>query len=286
MTACGLATDKDSANIRASQLIKASVDRAKAAIAKYYDKHNTGQENKCNNKKLIAGCIPPLSECYFANKVSTNIDTMISEYTVIITTLLECNVDILLAETLSTAREAIAILRSLSANVQQKMPPIWMSFTIHDDRPTALRSDELLEDACQSIIQEANKLHLPLAAVGINCSAPYAISNALPILTNITEGTNIKVSAYGNCFQTTTSEWITSLDGDAKCCDDTTSEEMTKAKLDSHDYDDEGYLLPDSYAKFVVEWAKSGANIIGGCCGSRPNHLCKVSAAIKDSIIG
>jgi len=94
----------------------------------------------------------------------------------------------------------------------------------------------------------------------------------------ITAGTGIKVSAYGNCFQTTTSEWINSLDDNDDGKGDTIEE--TKTKIDS-DYDEEGYLTPDAYTKFTLEWVKAGAQIIGGCCGSRPAHMHKVAHAIK-----
>ena len=285
MLGCGLATDEDTSHKRSSQ----SVDRARAAIAKYNKgtkTENDIQQKEC--KQLIAGCVPPLSECYFANKVPTTLDSLISEYTVILTTLFECNVDILLAETLSTQREAVAILQSLSNIIHKKnpshnnmtIPLIWISFTIHDDEPTKLRSDESLEKVCQSLIQEANKLNLAIDALGINCSTPRAISQAVPILTKVTEGTNIKVCTYGNCFRTTTSEWINSLGEDDTTNDDI---DMKKTMFESdNDYDEDGYLLPDIYAKFATEWKESGAQIIGGCCGSRPKHLCKVAAVLKD----
>lgn len=285
MVECGLASDEAGSNVRASSIIRASVDRARSAISKYNEE--TGEINR--KKKLIAGCIPPLTECYFANKVPSSVNNLMPEYTVILSTLLDCNVDILLAETLSTAREAIAILRSLSG-INEKLgrgksshtiPPLWMSFTIHDNSPTKLRSDELLETACKSIIQEADYLNIPLEAVGINCSAPSAISKAVPILTRILEGTSIKVCAYGNCFKTTTSEWISSLDNNDDSGGGTsiTTEKTAcgKVSICAGDYDEEGYLVPDAYAKYTSEWAKSGAQIIGGCCGSRPKHMAKVN---------
>ena len=150
-------------NQRAVQLIIAAFYRAKTAITK----HNAtfdGEEddNKNKQKKMIAGCIPPLTECYMSNKVPTTIDLLINEYKVILSTLIvDCQVDVLLAETLSTTREAQAILRSLAIirnNTKHRIPPLWISFTIHDDQPTKLRSDESLVLTCQSIIQEAAEL--------------------------------------------------------------------------------------------------------------------------------
>jgi len=280
MIECGLVTNEANSNSRASELIRASVDRARAAIIKY--EKEVGKNKK---KKLIAGCVPPLTECYFSRKVPTSVNDLMPEYTTIVSTLLDCKVDILLAETLSTTREALAILRSVSGI--QKMgthhiPPLWISFTIHDDRPTKLRSDEPLDTACQNIIQEASSLDLPLEAIGVNCATPNAISSAVPILTKMVEGTNIKVCAYGNCFRTTTSEWIHSLDEDSKGGEGSfATDVMKQTTYCAEDFDKEGYLLPDAYAKFASEFVQKGATIIGGCCGSRPKHMYKVASALK-----
>ena len=280
MIECGLATNDVDSKQRASQLIIAAVDRARAAIAKFNE--NVGADKR---KTMIAGCVPPLTECYFSSKVPLSIDCLIPEYTAILLTLLECNVDILLAETLSTIREAQAILRSLNCIHQMgkhRIPPLWLSFTVHDDQPSKLRSDEPLDMVCQSILHEATILNLPLEAVGINCSAPSAISHAVPILAKLVEGTAIKVCAYGNCFKTSTSEWIQTLNDDANDRNsECTAEQRTEVEICAEDYDEEG-LTPDAYAAAAIEWARSGARIIGGCCGSRPKHMSKVATALKD----
>ena len=151
--------------LRAAQLIIAAVCRAKTAITKHNAKLGEDDNDKIKQKKMIAGCIPPLTECYMSNKVPTNLDLLINEYKVILSTLIidcqeqesVCQVDVLLAETLSTTREAQAIIRSLAIIQQQKtkhiIPPLWISFTVHDNQPTKLRSDESLVLTCQSIIQ-------------------------------------------------------------------------------------------------------------------------------------
>ena len=179
----------------------------------------------------------------------------------------------------------MAILLSLSEiqkmSKQKNIPPLWISFTIHDDRPNKLRSDEMLETACKTTIQEANALNIQLEAIGVNCSTPSAISNAVPALAKIVEGTNIKVSAYGNCFKTTTSEWISSLDEDVVVKGESKSAGAPFRTHTAEEYDEEGYLLPDAYTKFAREWAESGATIIGGCCGSRPKHMEEVASSLK-----
>ena len=38
---------------------------------------------------------------------------------------------------------------------------------------------------------------------------------------------------------------------------------------------------PDDMAENVKEIAEAGANIIGGCCGTTPGHICKVREVVK-----
>jgi 5-methyltetrahydrofolate--homocysteine methyltransferase len=39
---------------------------------------------------------------------------------------------------------------------------------------------------------------------------------------------------------------------------------------------------PDDMASRVKEIVEAGANIIGGCCGTTPGHICKVSEVVKN----
>jgi S-methylmethionine-dependent homocysteine/selenocysteine methylase len=144
---------------------------------------------------------------------------------------------------------------------------------------------------CQSIIQEAAELHITLKAIGINCSTPSAITESVPILVKLVEGMDIKVIAYGNCFKTTTSEWITGLkknenavtDGNA-CTSETRRAEIMDYNtcVNDDDYDDKGILTVDAYSRYACEWARLGARIIGGCCGCSPMHMQQVAIALKD----
>lgn len=267
----GLALDATGAEARCAELIRAAVERARAAISRHHRKVDERGEN--TTPKRVAGCVSPLSECYFSEKVAESLTDLTTRYEFIISTLLDCKVDVLLAETLSTSREGVAILNALSKQTSDKdIPPLWMSFTIHDNRPTELRSGESLNDVCQIIIKEAQSLGLPLEAIGVNCSAPRAISDALSILAHYVEGTNIRCLCYGNCFQTTTSEWMDSLNNDTKG-ETNKGETNDKQKYASSDYDEDGYLLPVAYSRYAQKWNDEGGTIIGGCCGCSPAHM-------------
>jgi 5-methyltetrahydrofolate--homocysteine methyltransferase len=49
-------------------------------------------------------------------------------------------------------------------------------------------------------------------------------------------------------------------------------------------YKDGETVFPDSpqqMAKFVKELVQAGANIIGGCCGTTPEHLREIAKIVK-----
>jgi homocysteine S-methyltransferase len=43
-------------------------------------------------------------------------------------------------------------------------------------------------------------------------------------------------------------------------------------------------LDPGSYAAHVIEWLKSGATVVGGCCGTRPAHIAKIRSTIDEML--
>ncbi|KAL7451594.1 hypothetical protein ACHAWC_003421 [Mediolabrus comicus] len=275
MLECGLASNDSDAFHRAAMLIKSSVDRAMAAVSNFEDSNGKGTRQK----KRIAGCVPPLTECYFGDKVPLSVETMVPEYELIISTLLESDVDILLCETLSTVREGLGIMKALSKIRDSPQIPIWLNFTIKDDEPSKLRGGESLENACSKLITVAASLKLPLEAIGINCSAPYAISKALTHISHLAEKSDIKLCAYGNCFQTTTSEWMESLKDDSSQSKVNNKSEIISSK----DYDHNGYLLPCAYARYASQWTELGAKIIGGCCGCRPEHMKQAVSMLRSN---
>ncbi len=271
MRECGLATDEPSTFHRAAVLIRSAVDRARAATQLVHARDGKIAEKR----KKIAGCVPPLTECYFGDQVPT-IEDMIPEYLMIVSTLVDCEVDIILCETLSTVREAIAVFHALSKSNNRNIP-IWVSYTIKDDNPNELRSGDSLTDACSQIMKLASTLRLSLAAIGVNCATPSAISKALILMSPLVAGSEVKLCAYGNCFQTTTSEWMASLKGD----DDGQNNIASERLISAEDYDHEGYLLPHAYARYACEWVDIGVQIIGGCCGSRPQHMKQVASMLR-----
>ena len=239
----------------------------------------------------VAGTVPPLTECYMSSLVPQEVDVLVSSYVFLLSTLLEEEgVDLLLAETLSTAREGIAIVRALSqislATKPNNSMPLWLSFTIDDfAQPTVLRSGESLEKALDSVLNEAENRGIQLQAIGVNCASPGAVSKAIPCLVDAAKRGRLKpaprILAYANAFQTTTLEWLQSVGkDDSKIIGKVNDAALQQHMGESHDYDEKGLMLPEVYAKYTAQWRDMGASIIGGCCGCSPLHIQAVASKL------
>ncbi|MDR3737481.1 MAG: homocysteine S-methyltransferase [Terracidiphilus sp.] len=118
---------------------------------------------------------------------------------------------------------------------------VWFSFTCRDDAHVA--HGELLRDCA------AYAASLPqTVAVGINCTRPHWIS---PLIARIRSATAKPVIAYPNSGE----EW----DAEARCWT--------------------GRGDPESFGSLAAEWRRTGAQIVGGCCRTRPAHIRQVANA-------
>ena len=95
-------------------------------------------------------------------------------------------------------------------------------------------------------------------AILINCSVPEAIDSSIQEL-NSNFST---VGAYANGF--------------------TSIEALTPGgTVDSLEKRND--LNPDKYSNFAINWIKSGAKIIGGCCEVGPKHISKLKENLIDN---
>jgi S-methylmethionine-dependent homocysteine/selenocysteine methylase len=190
---------------------------------------------------LIAGSLPPLHGSYRPDLVgaSDEIESLYVEQA----SLLVPYVDLLLCETMSSAAEG----RAAAWAACQTGKPVWVSWTLHEDRSGRLRSGETIREAVRALDD------LPVAGYLANCCAPESITKALPDL----RATGAQyVGGYANTFAPIPQDWA--LDGDK---------------------DSDGWLTlrqdldPESYANHVGDWLEAGATVVGGCCGTRPAHI-------------
>lgn len=152
-------------------------------------------------------------------------------------------VDVFIAETMSSIDQARGALMGASGFNK----PIWLALSVNDKDGTKLRSGENISD----ILPLLNE-YKP-AAVLINCSAPEAVSTALPLL----RAAKIPIGGYANGFV----EIAKDFNKIGATVD------MLKSRSD---------LNPEEYANFAKDWINSGATLIGGCCEVGPAHIAEL----------
>ena len=158
-------------------------------------------------------------------------------------------VDFHILETMASVDQARGGL--MGAGVTGK--PIYVSLSVDDSDGTKLRSGEPLTDAIEML-----KAFNP-AAVLINCSLPEAVSKGLPLLA----GHGFTLGAYANGF-TGIHQEFNSIHATV---------DLLKFRTD---------LGPAKYLAFARDWAKSGAEIIGGCCEVGPAHIALLAQELGD----
>ena len=193
---------------------------------------------------LIAGSLPPLAGSYRPDRVGDfdQIEPLYREQAKI----LAPHVDLFLCETMSSIDEG----RAAAAAATRTGKPVWVCWTLHEDRSGRLRSGEDIDAAVRSLSD------LPVSGALANCCAPESITKVIPRL----KQTGMKtIGGYANTFQPIPEDW------------DLTGDKKTDGLLDLR-----GDLDPESYAVHVNDWLAAGATVVGGCCGTRPAHIARL----------
>ncbi len=185
----------------------------------------------------IAGSLPPLRGSYRPDLVGApeEILPLYREQA----ELLAPFVDLFICETMSSAAEALAAATAASETGK----PVWVSWTLDEDRSGHLRSGESVAKAAEAIA------HLPVSAFLANCCAPEAIAAAMPALASIGRG---PAGGYANAFRPVPKDWELETGGLLPLRED---------------------LNAEAYAAHAAHWRAQGAAIIGGCCGTGPEHI-------------
>jgi S-methylmethionine-dependent homocysteine/selenocysteine methylase len=178
---------------------------------------------------FVAGSLSPLEDCYRPDLVPDQ-DAVEREHTAQARLLAEAGVDLILAETHNTIREAAAAVRAAKA----AGVPVVVSLVT--DGAGRLLSRETLEDAAAALI--------PLSpdAIGINCVPAASLAQDLARLAAAAPG--VPLAAYGNLG----------------------------LPADGPGWSFTGDLAPVDYAAEAGRWIVLGARIVGGCCGTTPEH--------------
>lgn len=200
-----------------------------------------------NSDVRIAASFPPLSESYRADLVRGE-QQLEQEYAMLIDQAIKHQVDILLGETLSQAKEARII-----AQVAKKTDiPLWISFTVNETGN--LRSGESLRDVAIEL------LHHGVKALLVNCSTIENIDSSMDIYQQLGQEFTFQYGAYGNRYDEIRKDYTLALQSTA------INQEIS----------------PVQYTDAVKSWIRKGASIVGGCCGIGPEYIQHMQQNIQE----
>ncbi len=218
---------------------------ARKAVDEHLAKHS---DKSC----FVAGSIGPTNKTLSMSPDvndpgfrSVSFDEMVDSYAEQVSGLIDGNVDVLLIETVFDTLNAKAALFAIEKVKKEKKKniPVIVSGTLIDTSGRTL-SGQTLEAFLISI------QHADLLAVGLNCST--GAKDMLPHLQDLAAIAPCYVSAYPNAgFPNQFGE-----------------------------YDES----PDSMSEQIKQFLELNlVNMIGGCCGTTPDHIRKMAALVKDA---
>ena len=196
----------------------------------------------------VAASLPPLRGSYRPDLVG-KFDEIVPLYREQ-AEILEPYCDLFICETMSSGEEA----RAAATAAAEFGRPVWVSFTLHEDKSGKLRSGETIAEAA------AKLKDLPVSGILANCAAPESIDAAMPELTKLGK----VAGGYANTFQDVPKDWV--MDGKKP------TDGLLKLRED---------LDPEHYAVHAKAWLAAGARVIGGCCGTGPAHIARLKQLIE-----
>ena len=232
----------------ASEINTAAAACAKEAVRTFLEKH---PEKKDAGGPFVAGAIGPMNKTLSLSPDVNNpgfraisFDEVAEAYYEQVKALVEGGVDLLLIETIFdtlNAKAAIYAVKKYFRDQNREELPLMISGTVTDASGRTLSGQTL--EAFYTSIEHARPL-----SVGLNCAL-----GADQMRSHIEELSQIAAcytSAYPNAG-------LPNAMGE---------------------YDE----APSETAHFIEEWAKKGfVNIVGGCCGTTPDHIKHIADAVK-----
>lgn len=221
-----------------------------AAVANARRAADEYTEQTPGKPRFVAGSIGPTSQ---QTAISTRVedaayrgitfDEMEESYYVQAKALVEGGVDLLFPETVIDTLNLKACLFAISRYFDEtgNLVPVIVSGTFAESGATFV-SGQVVEAFWHSVS------HFPLLAVGMNCAlGPVVMRPHIEELSKI-------ASTYISCFPNA----------------------GTPNEMGQFD------LTPEMMATNVREWAENGwLNIVGGCCGTTPEHVAAIAQAVK-----
>jgi 5-methyltetrahydrofolate--homocysteine methyltransferase len=238
----------------AYELNVASAKCARKAVDEYCKEN---PESKIQNPKFVAGAIGPLNKTLSLSPDVNNpgfravtFDEVVSAYYEQVKGLVDGGVDILLIETIFDTLNAKAAIFAIKKYFRLNSPlgdggielPIMISGTITDASGRTLSGQTL--EAFYVSVMHANPL-----SIGLNCA--LGAKEMRPHIEELSQIAACYTSAYPNAG-------LPNAFGE---------------------YDEQ----PHETAHIIEEWAADGwLNIVGGCCGTTPDHIKHIADKVKN----
>jgi 5-methyltetrahydrofolate--homocysteine methyltransferase len=208
--------------------------------------------NKEKQAAFVAGAIGPMNKTLSLSPDVNNpgyraltFDDAVEAYYEQVKGLVEGRVDLLLIETIFdtlNAKAAIFAIKKYFRDIQKQALPIMISGTITDASGRTL-SGQTLEAFYNSV------MHAKPLSIGLNCA--LGAKEMRPHIEELSQLAACYVSAYPNAGLPN-----------------------AMGEYDEH---------PQDTAGFIEEWAKEGfVNIVGGCCGTTPDHIKAIAQQVKN----
>ncbi|HPN59908.1 MAG TPA: homocysteine S-methyltransferase family protein [Chitinophagaceae bacterium] len=232
----------------AYELNVAAARCARKAIDEYYAAH----PEAAPGEKWVAGAIGPLNKTLSLSPDVNNpgfravtFDEVVNAYYEQVKGLVDGGVDLLLVETIFdtlNAKGAIyAIKKYFREHPEHQQLPVMISGTITDASGRTL-SGQTLEAFYTSV------MHAKPLSVGLNCA--LGAKEMRPHIEELSQIAGCFVSAYPNAGLPNT----------------------------MGEYDEN----PADTGHYLEDWAKEGfVNIVGGCCGTTPDHIKHIAEHVK-----
>ncbi|HLX93687.1 MAG TPA: homocysteine S-methyltransferase family protein [Puia sp.] len=221
---------------------------AREAVGTFTTSHPGG------SPKFVAGAIGPMNKTLSLSPDvnnpgfrSVSFDEVADAYYEQVRGLVDGGVDLLLIETIFdtlNAKAAIYAIKKFFRDTSTKPLPVMISGTITDASGRTL-SGQTLEAFYTSV------MHARPLSIGLNCA--LGAEQMRPHIEELSHLAGCYVSAYPNAG-------LPNAMGD---------------------YDEK----PEQTAHFLEDWAKAGfVNIVGGCCGTTPEHIRHIAEHVKDIV--
>lgn len=235
----------------AYELNVAAAKCARKAIDQFYTENPPSPLEEGLGVRWIAGAIGPLNKTLSLSPDVNNpgfravtFDEVVNAYYEQVKGLVDGGVDLLLIETIFdtlNAKAAIFAIKKYFRDTNKEPLPIMISGTITDASGRTL-SGQTLEAFYTSV------MHVKPLSIGLNCA--LGAKEMRPHIEELAQIASCYVSAYPNAG-------LPNAMGE---------------------YDEK----PEDTAHYIEEWAKEGwVNIVGGCCGTTPDHIRHIAQEVK-----